>query len=156
MSFGDEAHESRPGVVVQLRQNRFAEQPRPCTGCDSDHFESGELCEECREGQPQVSAAFVQSTVADAIRKLDKIRQASVAPLALPLQQALSDMRRAFDSLEPLIQTFQIGVIAENESGLFYAVPYGAVESIGPFGKRGHAERALVDYALENTNWESQ
>ena len=103
----DEAHESRPGVVTRIHPNRFAPQPRPCSaaGCDSDHFEAGELCEPCRESQDPIPAAMVQSTIADGVARLAKLKPGDIPePLRLTIAMALADMRRAYDASETLIQ----------------------------------------------------
>lgn len=101
----DEAHESRPNVVP-IRRNPHAPQPRPCSGldCDSDHLEAGELCAECRSAQPPSSAVLVQSTIADGIVRLAKLRPSDLPePIRVTVMMALADMRRAFDATETLI-----------------------------------------------------
>lgn len=106
----DEAHESRPCVVLRLHPNRFAVQPRPCSaaGCDSDHYEAGELCEPCRESQDPLPGSLIQSTIADGIMRLAKLKPSDVPePIRLTIAMALADMRRAYDATEALIQTDQ-------------------------------------------------
>lgn len=109
----DEAHESRPCVVLPIRPNRFAPQPRPCVNpdCDSSHFEVGELCEPCRLAQDPLPAAMIQSTIADGIARLERMKPSDTPePLRLAVAMALADMRRAFDAVEPLVQEEQAGV----------------------------------------------
>lgn len=103
----DESHESRPCVVLRIRPNPYAPQPRPCMGigCDSSHFEVGELCEPCRASQEALPASMIQSTIADSIARLEKLKPGDVPePLKITLAMVMSDMRRAFDAMEPLVQ----------------------------------------------------
>ena len=102
----DEAHESRPCVVVRLNANRFAPQPRPCMGigCDSSHFEVGELCEPCRLAQEALPASMIQATIADGIARLERLKPSDAPEKAsIAFQMALSDMRRAFDAVGALV-----------------------------------------------------
>ncbi len=107
MTNPDEAHESRPCVVVRMRPNPHAPQPRPCSAesCDSSHFEAGELCEPCRESADPIPAVMVQSTIADGIARLSKLKPSDLPePIRLTVAMALADMRRAYDASESLIQ----------------------------------------------------
>lgn len=159
MSFGDETNEAH-GVLIQFaRRPRLGPEPRQCPNCGDETTEPGERCKLCRSAQGCVSASFVQSTVADAIARLDKLRlEDAPSPMVLPLQRALRDMRRTFDTLEPLIDSLHVGVVrVDAVTDEFWAFPYPMVgqERLGPFGKRRHAERALVEHALEHGAWDT-
>lgn len=102
----DEAHESRPCVVLRIHPNPHAPQPRPCMGigCDSSHFEVGELCEPCRMAQEALPASMIQATVADAIARVERLKPSDIPePLKVPLAMVMSDLRRAFDAMGPLV-----------------------------------------------------
>lgn len=107
MTCPDERYESRPNVIPIRQTNRFAPQPRPCADvdCPADHFEAGELCEPCRESQAAIPAVMVQATIADGIDRLAKLKPSDMPePLRIAIAMALSDMRRAYDAVEALIQ----------------------------------------------------
>ena len=107
----DEARESRPNVVPIRPPNRFAPQPRPCASahCNSDHFEAGELCEPCRCSRDPLPATMVQSTIADGIVRLAKLRPSDLPEhVRLPVAMALADMRRAYDASESLIRDDEV------------------------------------------------
>lgn len=162
MSFGDESEPSpffdpltpRRNVIPLRPARDWGPPARACSKCSDATREPGTLCKACRAVQPAVSASFVQSTVADAIRNLER-EQERAAPLALPLQQAFASMRKAFDSLEPLIQSLHVGIV-RTEAGEFYAYPYATTERLGPFGTQNLAEHALVERALEFGNWDTE
>ena len=107
MSFGDE-HSEPLATVTPIRPRKpWEAQPRPCAGigCHGDTIDPGELCARCRVTQQPVSAAFLQSTIADAIRRFERLRPRDTPePARLAIAQALSDMRRAYDLSETLIQ----------------------------------------------------
>jgi len=164
MSFGDEGAE-RPEFfdpltpnrkVIPLRQSReYGPPARACSKCGDPTREPGCLCSTCRDQQPPVSAAFVQATVADTIRQLEREAARGSAPLALPVAQALSNMRRLFDSLNPIVDSLHIGIV-KTEDDLFYAYPYSSSERLGPYGSRSLADHALVQHALEYGNWDTE
>jgi hypothetical protein len=164
VSFGDE-HDASPffdpltprRVVIPLRPHKeYGAPARSCSRCSDATREPGTLCSACRRGQEEpVSAAFLQSTVADTIRNLERAAEKGGAPMALPVAQALAGMRKLFDSCEPLIHSLNVGIV-QPEEGVFFAIPYLSTERLGPYGSRNLAEHALVQHALDYGNWDTE
>lgn len=146
-------------VVVPMRGARppFLPKLRQCSECGEETSEAGERCEMCRTIQGPVSASYIQSTAADAVRQLEKLKP-SDAPEHMrgPLGRALGEIRRVYDACEPLIHSFHIGVVQVEENEFWaFPYPYDTQPRLGPFGKRRHAERALVEHALEHGAWDT-
>lgn len=163
MSYGDEMGDRARVIrlvprILERECMADAGSARQCPQCGETTAEPGERCEDCRLAQGPVSAAFVQATIADGIARLDRISRGHVpSPMVLPLQRALSAIRQAYDAAEPLIHSLQVGIVHEEE-GEFWALPhpFDSAPRLGPFGKRRHAERALVEHALAHGPWDSE
>lgn len=111
--------------------------PRACGSCGEACDTAGNHCSACSEDLPALPLAFVQSTLAGAIRDAEKLESSG------PARMAILQMRQAYDAITPRIRSPQIGVVRFD--GDFWAHPEESSECIGPLGNETEARAQLLN-----------